>query len=198
MKSNFQDASSIPITFIIIMIGVCWVGAFHILLRVGIYYGSLLLSLLIFIFIWILDWRLQGNYKTPWQKTIIGILMVLLYLSPIIGVCIFPTLVYEPPSMVDKAREGATKKTLAAMRSSINNYYKENNIYPLTLDTQVHTIDTSILPPFVPDYIELIPYASTQRKRDILHYRSNNVVIVTTRPGQKIQPEQITDEGGWI
>ena len=30
------------------------------------------------------------------------------------------------------------------------------------------------------------------------HRWSNNIVIIRTKPNQKIQPDQITDEGGWI
>jgi hypothetical protein len=141
----------------------------------------------------LLGYRLQWH-ETSHQKVIIRILIFLFIFSPIIGLCIFPST--EPVSLVDKAREGATKENLDLMRSVINDYYKENGIYPITLDIQVHTIETSALPPFVPNYLELIP--KVHLRREISHIDSNEVLIVSTEPGQKIQPEQITDEGGWI
>ncbi|MDI6734804.1 MAG: hypothetical protein QME42_01200 [bacterium] len=152
--------------------------------------GALTLTFLIAC---LLGYRLQW-YKTLRHKIIILFLVLLLVSSPIIGLCIFPSI--DSISRIDKAKEVATMGNLGFIRSSIATYYKENKIYPITLDNQSRQIGTLTVSGFIPKYVEKVPKAHLSKK--IPHVDSNTILIINTKPNQKIQPHQITDKGGWI
>ncbi|MEW6104248.1 MAG: hypothetical protein AB1630_10645 [bacterium] len=109
-------------------------------------------------------------------------LFIFLFISiPIVCPFIYPSL-YDS-ILIDQAREKCTKKNLNNIRLTIVSYYEKNGKYPIEL------YGFSI---FTQDFPRaLLP-------RNIAHPDSNKVLIIHTKPNQKIQPSQITDEGGWI
>jgi hypothetical protein len=87
--------------------------------------------------------------------------------------------------------EEMSRNNLEKLRMAISIYYKEHKIYPPTLNTPSFKFANNIP--------EVRLSKIIQEKQEISHpLKSNKVLIVTTKPNQKIQPHQITDEGGWI
>ncbi len=79
-------------------------------------------------------------------------LMVVVVILGILAVVVAPRI----PDLVKKAQEGATKGSLATMRSTLNIYYSDQEgFYPVTSAGQVITDEmTAVL---VPKYIKKIP-----------------------------------------
>lgn len=78
-------------------------------------------------------------------------LMVVVVILGILAVVVAPRI----PDLVKKAQEGATKGSLATMRSTLNIYYSDQEgFYPITGTGDVSNAFTSIL---VPKYIKKIP-----------------------------------------
>ena len=121
--------------------------------------------------------------KTLLVKIIFSFFVISFVVSPIVASFTFPS--FESKDLIEKAREKTTKKNLKNIREAISVYYKNNGVYPTELKDQIFVKDTT-------DF----PKAILQRKID--HSNSNKLLIVHTKPNQKIQLDQITDKGGWI
>ncbi len=114
--------------------------------------------------------------KTTFIKVLFGVLVAVFVFSP--GISLFFPVISREESPIHQAREKVTKKNLNKIRLAIDNYYEENKAYPSKLNEEV-------------SFWVLLP-------RKIDHPDSNRIIYVATNPNQEIQPDQITDEGGWI
>jgi len=109
--------------------------------------------------------------------------------------------ILPPPRLIDRAREGATKGNIGAIRGTLVIYYADNKgTFPLILDnnTQLDPKDkTRILSAFIPDYMEELP--ETRLKRDLPHaHRDSSKVAYIYINHTGIGPDEITNKGGWI
>lgn len=87
-------------------------------------------------------------------------LMIVIAIIGILAIIAIPRFV----DLVDKAREGATKGNLGAIRGAIVIFYGDNEgRYPLTLDTRRSEWPGYTARPFVTDYIEVMPEAKLRR-----------------------------------
>jgi len=75
---------------------------------------------------------LHGRYIRSTAFTLIELLIVLLLISLLASV-VMPTVV----GSINDAKESALKKNLQVMRDAIDDYYTDNNHYPVTLDVLV-------------------------------------------------------------
>ncbi|MEW6006760.1 MAG: hypothetical protein AB1595_01210 [bacterium] len=113
--------------------------------------------------------------RTTLHKIASIVLMTIFLLSPLGANIPFlkPTV-----SIIDMFREKETKKNLKNIREAICVYYKENGNYPSKLDEKMK------LYVFLP--------------RKLNHPATNTLYVISIKPNEKIKPDQITDEGGWI
>jgi prepilin-type N-terminal cleavage/methylation domain-containing protein len=81
--------------------------------------------------------------------------------------------------MLEKSKEGATKGNLSAIKSSISNYYADNQgTYPANLNTATFSIGSEMYPAFMPAYIETLPAVKVTGKH------ANNGAHANRGPGQ--------------
>lgn len=82
--------------------------------------------------------------------------------------------------MLEKSREGATKGNISAIKSSVSNYYADQQgVYPMTaLTTATFTIDGAPYPAFIPNYIESLPAVKVTGK-----YKDNATADQNRGPG---------------
>lgn len=67
--------------------------------------------------------------------------------------------------MLEKSREGATKGNLAALRSSVSNYYADQRgVFPVNLDSATYMVNNNPVPAFIPTYIERLPAVKVTSK----------------------------------
>ena len=93
---------------------------------------------------------------------------------------------------IDTRREIDVRRNLNGLKAAITLYYKENGKWPESLDSTAH----GSYPAFIPKYFNSIPYATL--KRQLLHSRNKNVLIVPTASNEDIPAGSIDDSGGWI
>lgn len=74
--------------------------------------------------------------------------------------------------MLEKSREGATKGNIGAIKSSVANFYADQQgFYPTTLSTASNppsdptTAGAPSLPPFIPNYIDQLPAVKVTSKK---------------------------------
>jgi len=131
------------------------------------------------------------GYMCKFRQTIL-IKIIFLFLiigfiaSPIVVSFVCPPSPFQGQNIIDISREKVTAKNLKNIREAISVYCKENRSYPAKFDKDKFVIKD------MPDF----PMVLLERK--IKHPDLNKVFIASTKPNQKIQPDQITDEGGWI
>ncbi len=85
--------------------------------------------------------------------------------------------------------ENLTTQTLANARKNLFIYFKENGKYPGTLDILYEE------KAFLFGWNVILPLGKKKVSHQLISYK---YLIVKTNPNQEIQPDQITDEGGWI
>jgi hypothetical protein len=94
-------------------------------------------------------------------------------------------------------RESITRKNLRYLRKFITLYRQEYGHFPITWNKEALCKENTSSILF--NYIEVIdPILKIHLPSKTKHLPTTNIKIVSTKPGQKIQPHQITDEGGWI
>jgi type IV pilus assembly protein PilA len=60
--------------------------------------------------------------------------------------------------MMERSKEGATLANMSAIRTSVTAYYSDQDATaPFTLDTNTHIVTGRVFPPFVPEYLEILP-----------------------------------------
>jgi general secretion pathway protein G len=85
--------------------------------------------------------------------TLVELMIVVAIIGVLAGVAI-----PKFADMLEKSREGATKGSLGVIRSSVSQYYADQQgVYPLNLNTATSTIGGVGYKAFVPHYIDKVP-----------------------------------------
>jgi len=92
-------------------------------------------------------------------------------------------------SIFTPAIENLTRQTLTNARKSLSIYFKENEKYPESLDVLYEK------EAFWFGWNTILPLEKRKVSHQLISYK---YLIVKIKPNQKIQPDQITDKGGWI